>query len=110
MITLFFFNDTATTEIYTLPLHDALPIFNATGGIGTWSNTAGTVNINGLLNNAGNTLTLNTATGSWTLNGGTFSGSSVEHTSGLHSPDHAVCRLLLDKKKVNDALTLCTTI
>src|SRR5258708_30902114 len=30
--TLFFFNDTATTEIYTLSLHDALPIFKQMGG------------------------------------------------------------------------------
>src|SRR3712207_8972248 len=29
----FFFNDTATTEIYTLSLHDALPIFNSLSGI-----------------------------------------------------------------------------
>src|SRR5687767_12110334 len=36
----FFFNDTATTEIYTLSLHDALPIFTAPGFLlsdGTWS-------------------------------------------------------------------------
>src|SRR3712207_8727497 len=30
----FFFNDTATTEIYTLSLHDALPIFLSRGGVG----------------------------------------------------------------------------
>src|SRR3712207_4792804 len=34
-IVFFFFNDTATTEIYTLSLHDALPIFEATGGLRT---------------------------------------------------------------------------
>src|SRR6266542_462235 len=32
-LTFFFFNDTATTEIYTLSLHDALPIFSMTGGV-----------------------------------------------------------------------------
>src|SRR2546427_7615642 len=32
----FFFNDTATTEIYTLSLHDALPIFMLTAAVATW--------------------------------------------------------------------------
>src|SRR2546430_16303570 len=32
----FFFNDTATTEIYTLSLHDALPIYDVGGGHGRW--------------------------------------------------------------------------
>src|SRR5256714_15662549 len=36
----FFFNDTATTEIYTLSLHDALPIFNAKGAL-TYTDIAG---------------------------------------------------------------------
>src|SRR3712207_7433945 len=37
MLIVFFFNDTATTEIYTLSLHDALPIFLANSG-GAWDN------------------------------------------------------------------------
>src|SRR3712207_7082198 len=37
----FFFNDTATTEIYTLSLHDALPICTCTSG--TWRTTVGRV-------------------------------------------------------------------
>src|SRR3990170_8044166 len=68
----FFFNDTATTEIYTLSLHDALPIF-----------------VRGLLVPP---LCLCAATGLQ------FS-RSEEHTSELQSPDHLVCRLLLEKKK-----------
>ena len=36
-IFLFFFNDTATTDIYTLSLHDALPIFNGAEGAGVSS-------------------------------------------------------------------------
>src|SRR5256884_9987524 len=37
----FFFNDTATTEIYTLSLHDALPIFHASGNYGLMDQIAG---------------------------------------------------------------------
>src|SRR6476661_4146326 len=72
----FFFNDTATTEIYTLSLHDALPIWLDHDG-----NTAGSVS-------------------SW------FSvvpSRSEEHTSELQSHLNLVCRLLLEKKK-NDAV------
>src|ERR1022692_2827752 len=67
----FFFNDTATTEIYTLSLHDALPI-----SIGEFSNLP-TVN---------------------TYKGWTQPYRSEEHTSELQSPCNLVCRLLLEKK------------
>src|SRR5947208_12244764 len=73
---IFFFNDTATTEIYTLSLHDALPIspfarsFRKRNGSGLrWR--------------------------SWPR----ATTRSEEHTSELQSPDHLVCRLLLEKKK-----------
>src|SRR2546430_16014728 len=74
----FFFNDTATTEIYTLSLHDALPISNA--GF------------------------LVTATGSRYRNiraqlGLARERRSEEHTSELQSQSNLVCRLLLEKKK-----------
>src|SRR5215216_8198881 len=67
----FFFNDTATTEIYTLSLHDALPISPPT------------------------------LQPSWTRGPGVSRrwARSEEHTSELQSPDHLVCRLLLEKKK-----------
>src|SRR5258708_29338889 len=71
----FFFNDTATTEIYTLSLHDALPI-------STLSNPVGS----GVSQNQHPT-------------GYSRSRRSEEHTSELQSPDHLVCRLLLEKKK-----------
>src|SRR3954466_1201873 len=72
---LFFFNDTATTEIYTLSLHDALPIS------GVFSLTARPV--------VGMMLTpIEHA-----------SRRSEEHTSELQSHDNLVCRLLLEKKK-----------
>ena len=56
--------------------------FNATGGIGTWSNTGGTVNVTGSITNTASTLTLNNATGSWTLNGGTINGGTLALTDG----------------------------
>src|SRR5215218_11483104 len=68
----FFFNDTATTEIYTLSLHDALPIFRAdrrprrSGG---------------------------------GERGRPLRHRSEEHTSELQSHSDLVCRLLLEKKK-----------
>src|SRR5580765_9061374 len=68
----FFFNDTATTEIYTLSLHDALPI----------SHLARSPHAPHLRPAAGRHL-----------------GRSEEHTSELQSPVHLVCRLLLEKKK-----------
>src|SRR5260370_16332613 len=69
----FFFNDTATTEIYTLSLHDALPIL--------WC----------LPSHAG---------GRWPpRSGGRMGGRSEEHTSELQSHLNLVCRLLLEKKK-----------
>src|SRR6267378_8702785 len=70
----FFFNDTATTEIYTLSLHDALPISTAVAPARGW--TAG----------------------------GPSSGErsrSEEHTSELQSRRDIVCRLLLEKKKIH---------
>src|SRR6266849_7573132 len=71
----FFFNDTATTEIYTLSLHDALPITALTG-------------TRCLL-----TLRKNVRPP------GTAPSRSEEHTSELQSRVDPVCRLLLEKKK-----------
>src|SRR5258708_23317574 len=75
-MTFFFFNDTATTEIYTLSLHDALPIsLEVVGGGGLFR----TMGLERLLRE--------------------IHSRSEEHTSELQSPDHLVCRLLLEKKK-----------
>src|SRR2546430_17081194 len=70
----FFFNDTATTEIYTLSLHDALPIFEA--ALKVWETSADTA--------ADQRRRL--------------SARSEEHTSELQSQSNLVCRLLLEKK------------
>src|SRR2546429_8597480 len=77
----FFFNDTATTEIYTLSLHDALPIYPLR------RKTA----ISLLLNIS---IFFLFAFLLWLSR-------SEEHTSELQSRLHLVCRLLLEKKKNN---------
>src|SRR5256885_3356984 len=77
----FFFNDTATTEIYTLSLHDALPISCLfMGGLATLLQTLG-------IPFFGSRLPLVQR--------------SEEHTSELQSPCNLVCRLLLEKKKIS---------
>src|SRR4030043_2052895 len=73
---LFFFNDTATTEIYTLSLHDALPISDH-----RWQRTRG-----------------DSPSRPYVVVGATQ--RSEEHTSELQSRLHLVCRLLLEQKKM----------
>src|SRR5690348_17466651 len=96
MIHYFFFNDTATTEIYTLSLHDALPILLAplAGGYLIWAGTTG--NSHFLGHGAGHSVLL-ALTGVVTA---IPLMRSEEHTSELQSPVHLVCRLLLEKKKL----------
>src|SRR5256885_7742346 len=76
----FFFNDTATTEIYTLSLHDALPISTKISPkakpVRFWQNVARPTRARNITY--------------W---------RSEEHTSELQSPCNLVCRLLLEKKK-----------
>src|SRR4051795_11732529 len=72
LVFFFFFNDTATTEIYTLSLHDALPIWGDRRPPGAVRDD---------------------------LLGGRRIIRSEEHTSELQSHSHLVCRLLLEKKK-----------
>src|SRR2546425_5339642 len=73
----FFFNDTATTEIYTLSLHDALPI--------SWSSGRTRFRPGPVEPTVGNP--------------GPGRNRSEEHTSELQSLAYLVCRLLLEKKK-----------
>src|SRR3712207_7056635 len=77
----FFFNDTATTEIYTLSLHDALPISYVDEKIANIGTNAFAVQKYGIAD---------------------FSSvdalRSEEHTSELQSRQYLVCRLLLEKK------------
>src|SRR5215468_12393870 len=78
----FFFNDTATTEIYTLSLHDALPICTPS----RWS-------VSCCATRAGNPLSCSS------IDLPSRSSRSEEHTSELQSHHDLVCRLLLEKKK-----------
>src|SRR5688572_31286242 len=90
----FFFNDPTTTEIYTLSLHDALPIFTALDlnrGEKVWTSPNG----DGPRNHP--------AIAHLKLGPSPF-GRSEEHTSELQSQSNLVCRLLLEKKKINNIL------
>src|SRR5437899_4372555 len=88
-VIIFFFNDTATTEIYTLSLHDALPIFTRTGRCRRGSaGTCSTCRIGSMQRRRWER---------WCWSWG-WHGRSEEHTSELQSLRHLVCRLLLEKK------------
>src|SRR2546430_8029741 len=93
-IIIFFFNDTATTEIYTLSLHDALPI---------WPRFV-------VAPSARSTCTSlvqdSVSTKPWKIR--CTIARSEEHTSELQSQSNLVCRLLLEKKKTNTIIT-CST-
>src|SRR5258707_2560791 len=86
----FFFNDTATTEIYTLSLHDALPISTAS--------SAGCIRSASFLSR----FLMSVASASAPIPGRSAArrcARSEEHTSELQSRQYLVCRLLLEKKK-----------
>src|SRR3712207_9193150 len=93
LLVFFFFNDTATTEIYTLSLHDALPIFTA-NGIASYflANSLVTIEKESTGNHPLELLVLTSAHF-------LFCVRSEEHTSELQSRQYLVCRLLLEKKK-----------
>src|SRR2546429_4363418 len=89
----FFFNDTATTEIYTLSLHDALPISKRPSS------------------------QMRSANFEYTISGRSLArrflisqpmSRSEEHTSELQSRLHLVCRLLLEKKKNTEPRRMST--
>src|SRR5690348_17799229 len=85
----FFFNDTATTEIYTLSLHDALPIsvMYSNAMYKSW-------------------LMIHLILHSMVILTNRLKRRSEEHTSELQSPVHLVCRLLLEKK--NNTTIFCS--
>src|SRR3712207_9277777 len=73
-ITFFFFNDTATTEIYTLSLHDALPIY-----ILPWLNVTGRVRVDNTYTEAESRLH---ASGTGILYAGTYGNGIYNHSQG----------------------------
>src|SRR3712207_7591627 len=103
----FFFNDTATTEIYTLSLHDALPIFRRAVRAheprqrgdplraGRGAVRHGLDPHPALLRAAARHLDQRAP------------GRSEEHTSELQSRQYLVCRLLLEKKKYSTSKLSC---
>src|SRR5439155_21123417 len=89
--TFFFFTDTPTTEIYTLSLHDALPIWCGRAApprdcsrASAWTTTA-----------------IRRPSVRWPRSPCPTRARSEEHTSELQSRGHLVCRLLLEKKNTN---------
>src|SRR3712207_8959982 len=95
-IFIFFFNDPATTEIYTLSLHDALPISTSTEPV---TSTGTSVPLTG-------TWTVSPMRSRPPLTRARAKGRrSEEHTSELQSRQYLVCRLLLEKQK-----QLCATL
>src|SRR5437868_13201563 len=88
MLSFFFFNAPATTEIYTLSLHDALPIFDpTTDGAPPWNANAAKRAPKGMTIGIPKTFYVDDLE------------RSEEHTSELQSRFDLVCRLLLEKKK-----------
>src|SRR3712207_7064574 len=103
----FFFNDTATTEIYTLSLHDALPISGdrpAEPALAVSDKAvhrdAHRVDQHGFKRAAPQRRAMHSASSP-------MHGRSEEHTSELQSRQYLVCRLLLEKKQ---HLTHCTRL
>src|SRR5690348_17582660 len=96
----FFFNATATPEIYTLSLHDALPISRwSTGARARFARSRrATGRSSGARRPASRPWA---AARSWPSSSTPPCLRSEEHTSELQSPVHLVCRLLLEKKKKN---------
>src|SRR3712207_9214553 len=89
----FFFNDTATTEIYTLSLHDALPISEITKGIAELNQEP---EITDDVATRWKDLNEKLVERGWIA---PYGHRSEEHTSELQSRQYLVCRLLLEKKK-----------
>src|SRR3712207_8608987 len=105
---LFFFNDTATTEIYTLSLHDALPIsltqpefkFNfkkLVHFVPAAFFMGHALLVYGLVVTVPDLTQKDIIAENWHFN---FVKRSEEHTSELQSRQYLVCRLLLEKKKI----------
>src|SRR5689334_24153382 len=92
MLCSFFFNDTATTEIYTLSLHDALPISRVPANLDGALRVAEEVRVVSLFPDEHEMRRCHELGDE---------ARSEEHTSELQSQFHLVCRLLLEKKKTN---------
>src|SRR3712207_7235578 len=90
----FFFNDTATTEIYTLSLHDALPISAHRAALDAHAPTGE------------DAVGFDEGVRATGVRPDARRRRSEEHTSELQSRQYLVCRLLLEKKKKNQKRTI----
>src|SRR3712207_7978175 len=103
VVVFFFFNDTATTEIYTLSLHDALPILVKLVGLEGFEKAKPSQLSGGMRQRVSIARALVVQPSVLLLR-------SEEHTSELQSRQYLVCRLLLEKKKkhkpINDIAEL----
>src|SRR2546427_9988556 len=88
VLTFFFFNDTATTEIYTLSLHDALPICSGRSRKSSEVTNSMTKPCRSMVSSCTRSRSFSDK-----------AERSEEHTSELQSQSNLVCRLLLEKKK-----------
>src|SRR3712207_1325323 len=100
---IFFFNDTATTEIYTLSLHDALPICRVVLPLEAGTGQAP----HSLANAASERMRSGSSPTSSSISEAVS--RSEEHTSELQSRQYLVCRLLLEKKSRLQVNHLCTS-
>src|SRR5256886_10883969 len=93
----FFFNNAATTEIYPLSLHDALPISRASFANRSGSGDQGTMSMRSPFSSFTTACTREPL-------------RSEEHTSELQSQSNLVCRLLLEKKKKIEKNPVCCVV
>src|SRR5258708_23718657 len=105
-----FFNDTATSEIYTLSLHDALPISLwprawVEDFLSMRVSLLSFTRFGGRFRYAACLTECSSSNSTGLLSSNCYIPRSEEHTSELQSPDHLVCRLLLEKKNLSDNLT-----
>src|SRR2546430_6414387 len=100
----FFFNDTATTEIYTLSLHDALPISDR-AGLGAGQGHARAYRARASPHPRGGAGRVTGVSSPSIL---VVDDRSEEHTSELQSQSNLVCRLLLEKKKKKYTMQFCS--
>src|SRR5438477_8554374 len=99
LFSFFFFTHPSTTEIYTLSLHDALPIFSPSSNTSSKPTAAGCGRKASLKRAAGSTSLCQRHEPSSHLVSLHRQLRSEEHTSELQSHVNLVCRLLLEKKK-----------
>src|SRR5256885_12064130 len=101
LLNYFFFNDTATTEIYTLSLHDALPISDATDAdVVLFDHELTPTQQRNLEDELELKVLDRTQLILDIFARRARTRRSEEHTSELQSPCNLVCRLLLEKKKI----------